>query len=341
MVFYKCNNCNKKWQQPVSICPFCFSKLERIRTEKLKVIASSKVVIPSLLHPKIPYYALLIEDECGNKFAYKSMKDRRVGDSLEFASSDNRDAVVIWKANYDLLDAIENIVKLAKLEIRKDSKILVLPTLVEPVHNHFHENTSLEFLDAILTYLENVGVRKIKIATQSLSDKPIEILAQKSGLLDVCIKHKLTPFDLANSGFDNQGSIHISREVKENDLLLNLSALKSGKSSSNENAMRLIEKSNYEALRYLYSEEYIFKALSSIDNMFIFGEAIHPQRTDKFPVFRSLIFGSRNPVNLDAVFNNTGMVNNLPKYLRDTKVDQIKIIGREIDEVKRNIDLIL
>lgn len=341
MVFYQCQKCNKKWQQPVNICPFCFSKIKRVKATKAKVVASSKVLIPSLLHPKVPYYALLIEDEYGNEYAFKSMERKNIGEELNFQTSDGINTVSIWKSSYDLLDAVENITRLSGLELSSNDSVLILPTLVAPVHNYFRENTSPEFLDAVLDYLKNIGVKKIKIATQSFSEKSIELLAQKSGLLDICLKHKIVPFDLAKASFRQNSKMLIAQEAFDNDVILNLSSLKSGRSVSCENIMKLIEKSNYNAFKYLYSEDYIVNELVSLKNIFTIGEAIYPQRSDSFPIFRSLVFGSRNALNLDAVFNATGMTTNIPKYLKNIDVSKIEVVGRSIDEVQRNIDLVL
>ncbi|MFA6252194.1 MAG: hypothetical protein WCX74_02230 [Candidatus Paceibacterota bacterium] len=341
MVFYQCSKCKKKWQHPVSICPFCFSELEVIRAKEAKVIASSKVSIPSLLHPKVPYYALVIEDEHGNRYAYKSMENRKVGDSLNLETDGSYDAVAIWKVNYNLLDAIEKIADLSCLQLKKDTKVLVLPTLVAPVHNYMRENTSLEFLDAVLSYLEEKGVKNIKIATQSFDDMPIEAMAQKSGLLDVCLKHKMVPFDLSAGEFESIGKAKLSKELKNNDIILNLAELKYGKASSVENLLKLFEKQNYQALKYLHGEECLGEIIKEINNVFTLGEAMHPQRIDKFPIFRSLVFGSRNASSLDAVFNATGMVKNIPKQLASINISNIPTVGRTISEVQRNVDLVL
>ncbi|MDD5639942.1 MAG: hypothetical protein PHR47_04085 [Candidatus Pacebacteria bacterium] len=342
MIFYKCLKCEKKWQYPINICPFCFSTLERVKTTKNKVIASSKVAIPSLLHPKAPYYALVLEDEQGVKFAYKSMDEKKIGDDISFEQNIDKDAVAIWKMNYDILDGIEMVANLlGGFNLTEKSKVLILPTLVSPVYNYFRDNTSVEFLNAILDFLHINNVKDIEIATQSFDDFAIETLAQKSGLLDVCLKNKIVPFDLSKGDFIKKEKIEISKKIENADLILNLSVLKAGKGSSTENILKLIKKENYLALKYLYSEEEIVQQIKDIKNVVSIGEAISPQRIDKFSVFRNLIFASRNPINLDAVFNATGLVQQLPKYLRDINIADIPIAGRSILEVQRNIDIVL
>jgi hypothetical protein len=342
MVFYICPKCQKKWQHPVGICPFCFSDLERIKTSQTKVVASSKVLIPNLLHPKIPYYALVVEDEKGMKYAYKSVQERKIGEEIIFKTAESDGAVAIWKAGYDLLDAVENIVALlSNLKLNEKSKVVILPTLISPVHNYFRDNTSTEFLSAILEYLKSIKVKNIKVASQSLDDAPILGLAQKSGLSAVLAKSKIDLLDLAKTDFEERGKVKISKEVINADLVINLSALKSGKGVSTDNLFRSIEKDNYLALKYLYGEDFIAKEVGKLDNVLTIGEAIHPQRSDKFSVFRSLVFASKNSANLDAVFNVTGMVSSLPKYLKEIDVSKIEIVGRSILEVERNINVVL
>jgi len=71
MAFYHCPNCKKIWQYPIEKCPDCFLNLERIKSKKIKVIGVSKVQIPTMFHPKTPYFVLLLEDENGNKWIQK------------------------------------------------------------------------------------------------------------------------------------------------------------------------------------------------------------------------------------------------------------------------------
>jgi len=82
-MFYQCPQCKKVWQYPADKCPECFLALERMKSEKIKVIGISKVVIPTMLHPKVPYFVLVLQDENGNKWVQKSQREYRIGDIFE------------------------------------------------------------------------------------------------------------------------------------------------------------------------------------------------------------------------------------------------------------------
>ena len=73
-MFFQCPKCNKVWQYPMEKCPECFLDLERIKSKNIKVIGVSKVTIPTMPHPNVPYFVLLLEDENGNKWVHKSEK---------------------------------------------------------------------------------------------------------------------------------------------------------------------------------------------------------------------------------------------------------------------------
>ena len=150
-MFYQCPKCKKIWQYPIEKCPECFLELERKKSEEIKVIGVSKVTIPTMLHPKVPYFVLVLEDEKGNKWVQKSAKEYKIGDLFKVESCTDRGAVAIWRIKYDILEGIEKVVELiGGMNITQDSKILILPTLIAPVHPYFAENTSPQFLENII-----------------------------------------------------------------------------------------------------------------------------------------------------------------------------------------------
>ena len=239
----------------------------------MKVIACSRVNIPTLLHPEVPYFVLVIEDENGNRYAHKSVTEKKTGEEINFTTNDN--AVAIWRNKYDLLEAIEKVIALiGGLQIKEDSKILILPTLISPNHSYFRENTSPEFLDAILSIVVQ-KTKNIKVVGQSFNDIPIEFSAQKSGLLDVCIKYGIMPIDLGKISFTKQGKLEISKELMGADMILNIPIMKIGKISATENTFKLLSKTNYSSLKYLESEEAVIEELNKIilDKTFTIAEA--------------------------------------------------------------------
>lgn len=318
------------------------SALERVRaTFPMKVIASSRVSIPSLLHPKVPYYSLVLEDSSGNHYAYKSHKAVQIGEMIGFEEDINNDSVAVWRVNYEALDVIENIISIAGMSIPKDSKVLILPTLNNPVHPYFRENTSPESLSGMIRYLKGAGITDIVVAGQSFTDTPIEALAKRSGLLDTCLAEKIVPTDLSGKRFRKVGNLEISEEFLAADVVLNMGMMKAGKASSTDNLFKVIQKDNYSAMKYLYSEGPIAEEITKTRQVFNFGESHFAQRPDKFTSYLGIALASRNSMNLDRVFNEIVSVKDMPGYIKNIDVSSISLVGRQMPEVKRDISLVM
>ena len=327
MVFYQCSKCKKVWQQSIGVCPECFSELEKVKTEKAKVIGISKVGIASIAHPEVPYFSLLLEDERGNKWAHKSIKEYAIGEEIVF-NSGNNDSVAVWRTKYDAIDSIEKIFNLLSFSLNENSKIVILPTLVSPNHAYFRDNTSPDFFNSFLSFLleKKIKLENIKIMTQSFDEAPIEGMAQKSGLLDVCLKNKIMPMDLAKLNFIKKGNLEIAEDILNADIVFNLAMLKTGKNSSSENVYRILKKENFASLKYLQSEDEIVNEIkNSLTNIITLGEAEFVQKQNKTIVYPGLILGSKNFLNLDMVFN---------EIMTGEKNQDIEIVGRDIKEVK-------
>jgi len=368
-MFYQCPKCKKTWQYPIERCLECFLELEKRRSEKIKVIGVSKVNIPTMFHPKVPYFVLVLEDENGNKWVQKSMKEYKIGDELkELSSFEAKDTVAIWRIKYDILEGIEKVVELiSSLNINQNSKILILPTLISPKHSYFAENTSSQFLESIIKYLteKKAKLENIKVAGQSFDEIPIEASVQKSQLLEVCQNYKIMPLDLAKANFvkktqDNftphhfseKGSsetsstksgagftFEISEEVFKADLIINLPILKMGKNSAAENVLKFLRKENYLGLKYLYSEAEIIGNLNQVLPQYLtIAEALSVQKRGQFIAHLGLIFASFNPLNLDRVFAEICLLKELPESLKKVKIEDVPIIGRKVEELQYDIE---
>jgi len=336
-MFFECKNCKKIWQHNIEKCPLCFSPLERIRSRKAKVIDIAKVQIPSLFHPKVPYFILVLEDEEGNKWIQKSFKEYKIGEEISFQATKDKKTVAIWKVKYDFLEAIERVVEfLGGIKISQNSKILILPTLISASHPYFRENTSPQFLENVLKFLLESGAKpeNIKVASQSFDEIDISAKAQKSKLLKVCQNFKVLPLNLAEAKFVKRGDLEISKEVFETDLILNLPILKMGKAQATENIFVLLKKENFLAQKYLVSEKEIFEKLKKeIPEFLTIAEAKEVQDERKFVLRLNLVFASFSPQNLDRLFIEITK-SKLPEILTDVKIEEISVLGREIEEVK-------
>ncbi len=350
-MFYQCPKCKKIWQYPLSKCAECFLELEGRKSENIKVVGISKVNIPTILHPKVPYFVLLLEDEKGNKLVQKSEQEYKIGEEFKVEKSNDKQGVAVWRVKYDLLEAIEKVLDLLSgLKINQETKILLLPTLISPKHSYFADNTSPEFLAAAIKYLQEMGaeLKNIKVAGQSFDEIPVGALAQKSQLLEVCQGAKINPLDLAQANFVKKDNFEISEEVFLADLLINLPVLKIGKAAASENLFKFLKKENYLGLKYLSSDEAcpvgspsdgdsfgeIFQGLTKIlPPILTLAEAQNIQKSDKFVAFLGLVFASFNSLNLDRVFAEITMTK-LPEYLKNVKIENIPVVGRRVEELK-------
>ena len=347
MAFFQCSKCKNKWQHNISKCPDCFLELERIKGVEIEVIGISDVKISSILHPKTPYFVLVLEDEKGNRWVQKSLKEYKIGEKFSLTSSQNKQAVSVWKVKYDILEAVEKTVELmGGIKINKDSKILILPTLISAKHPYFAQNTSPEFLESVIKFLKQKGVdlKNIKIASQSFDDVPIEVSAKKSQLLLIALKYKIAVLDLAQTSFVekeiNGSSVQVSEQVFKNDLIINLPILKLDSKTkikgATDNVLTLLSKKSY--LSSGKTNELLEKINTILPECLNIAEAISVQRSDKIVTYLGLVFAGFNSLNLDRIFSEITMIKNLPEYLKDIKIENIPITGRCLDELKYDIE---
>lgn len=326
-MFYKCPKCDKRWQFPVPQCPDCFETLEKMTSNNIRVIGCTKVGIPSLTHPKVPFYILLLEDEHGNKWSYKSQKEYKENDVFVLDTAKSKDAVAIWTWKYDIFESLEKFEYLLNgFVINEKTTILVLPRLASDKHPYLRDNTSPEFLDAILKFLTSKGANplNIMVGAQSFTDTPIELMAQKSQLLDVLQENKVQPLIMNMAGFDSLYDLKVSEYAKKVDLILNVPILKEGKDWASENLLYLLEKDNYLALQSKEAKnEAIKKIIEGLPNILTIAQANEIQNADGVTKTPAMFLASYNAINLDKVFADTMMS-------PDGAGQGIEVVGRQI-----------
>ena len=306
------------------------------------MIGVSRVTIPTLFHPKAPYFVLVLEDERGNRWAQKSIKEYKIGDVIEYESRQDKKAVALWRIKYEVLEGMEKVIDLVDgLKINPGAKILILPSLISPRHPYFADNTSPLFLETAIKYLLERGVKSedIKVVGQGFDEISIEACAKKSGLLDVCLKNKVQVLDLVQTNFIRKENFEISGEVFSSDLVINLPILKIGQASASENVFKFLKKENYLGLKYLSSDEEIFQGLiKHLPLILTLADAQNVQKRDQFVVFLGLVLASFDTLNLDRVFAEICLLKELPEILKKIKIEDIEILGREIGEVQCQLE---
>lgn len=351
-MFYQCPKCKKVWQYPIERCPDCFVKLQRVYSKKIRVISASKIWITTPLHPKVPYFVLLLEDERGNRWVQKSIKEYRVGDEFKLEKTEDKNAVAIWRVKYDVFEAIEKTLNLLNVKINPGSKVLILPTLIAKAHPYFRKNTSPQALEAMIEFLVKRRIRKenIKVAGQSFDETPIEAAAQKGKFIEVCQKQNVQMVNLGQGTFrrTQKGDFvfNVSEEIFKNDLIINLPILKLDKKlgvrGALENLTRFLKKESYLGLKYLYGEEKLTLALKNVlPEILTVADGVSIQTSKHgFATFLGLILASYNPLNLDRVMAEISMID-LPQYLKSVNLKEIKTVGREIKEVQYEVEFLI
>ena len=337
MAFFQCPKCKRVWQYPIEKCPECFLALERMKSKKAKVIGGGKTTIPSVFHQKVPYFVYVFEDENKNRWIQKSERELKVGDEIEIERTKDKNSVAIWRVKYDFFEVIERLTEILNVKLDKNSKILILPTLVKDSHSYFRDNTSPELLEAAIQFLIEKGVepQNIKVCSQSFDEIEVGKKASKAGILGVCQSQKIMPFDLAKGNFIKKEDLEISEEVFKANLILNLPILKIGKASSCENLFFLLKKENYLAQKYLYSEVEIFEKLKEkLPEILTIAEANRVQDKRGIVHYLNLAMASFNPQNLDRVFCEITKERELPEIIKEVKIENIEILGRKISEVE-------
>ncbi|MBP6891224.1 hypothetical protein KBC01_02745 [Candidatus Parcubacteria bacterium] len=330
-MFFKCPKCDRRWQYPIEKCPECFCDLTRMENKQAKVIGITKVNIPTLTHPNVPFNIILLEDEFGNKWSYKTQREYKEGDDFVLETAKKRDAVAVWTWKYDILETLNKLEYLLNgFKIDSDSTILILPRLAKAEHPYLRENTSPEFLDCLIKFVIAKGVNplNIMVGAQSFSDVPIEIMAQKSQLLDVCQKNGVNPLIIPMAGFDELYDLRISEFAKKASLVINAPILKEGQNWASENLFLLLEKDDYLKLDSKEKKkEALDKIVSGLNNVLTIAQADEIQNANKIMETVSTFLAGYNAINIDKVFSDILLTD--PEAGKD-----IEVVGKKIIDMQ-------
>lgn len=339
-----CKKCNKKWIYPIEKCLYCKGNIEIERGEKLKVIGITKVFIPSPMHPITPYNIIMLEDEHSNKMPKKTMKEYKIGDFFEEKKSVSTNSVSIAKIKYDVYESIKNAVDLiGGVKAEENSKIMIIPNIEVAAYEYQGITTSPKVLDGVIKYLllRNVKKENISVGAQSYADT--EEAVKKTGILEICKKHNISFVDFSKHEFIEKGfegkKYNISREVLDKDIIINLPVLKTSTgfivAAALENIQRIADK---ETQKEICSD--IVKNMVNINKsipkyLTIADGTIGLQGNGPLngePSFLNIVMASYDPLALDVVFSEIGMLNKPPYSTYFNGI--IEVIGEEIDALK-------
>ena len=356
-----CPSCKRKWIQPVEKCVYCKTKTEKEIGCKLKVIGITKVYVPSVMHPIVPYNILLLEDEFGNKMPKKCIRDYSIGDEYVAKSSNNSHAVSITKIKYDVYEAVTEALELiGGLEISKETRILIKPNIMASIYPYLGAVTHPSTVEAVISYLINNGAsaESINLAEQCIYN-PLDDALAKSGIGKLCIDSKIKFINIAETEFAESSigntKVRLSKLPLDYDLIINMPVLKThllfGISGALENMTRFITKESLAMLQSITLE--ISENIVMINKMLpkyitVADGVVGMQGNGPLngePAFLNYILASRDPVALDSVFAQLGMFTRIPKYLAIAEkvgigtadISKIPVVGNEINAVAREL----
>lgn len=348
-----CRKDNKKWIYPVEKCIYCKGPVEKVVSREAKVIGITKVYVPSLMHPIVPYNVILLEDEHGNRMPKKTMKDYRIGDSYRIEKAKSKDAVLIMKVKYDVKESVKESLELVDFKIDKSDKILIKPSIIEPAYPYQAANTNPKLLEALIEVLKERGVNDIIVAEQSWPGNDTASCAEKAGITDVCKKHGCAFLDLRKAEYSEREAegmkFNIAKEVLQRKVI-NVPVLKTNSqivvSGGMENMMRVADEKTQELMHANDIEKSLPRLIKALPPFLTLGDGIvglHGNGPTSLgdPAFLNMILVSRDAAALDAVFAEIGMLQK-PAYVKEAEligagkgsIKEIEIVGDDLQACK-------
>jgi len=354
-----CKKCNKKWLYPIEKCVYCKCDIEKEIGKQMKVVGVTKVNIPCPPHPIVPYTIIIVQDENGNKMPKKVMRDYKIGDEYKRDASDDESAVSIVKIKYDYYEAVKEALELIKADI-KDGKILIKPNIFAAANSYQGFTTNPLVVKGLLDYLIEKGVKKENIViAEQVQFGEVEKAFAKSGFAKLAKEYGVKLIDLAKSKFVEKEvdgfKFEISEELLDKDLIINVPVMKThlllGISGALENMARVISVDSYKGM-----EKDIEKAIKgigvlskAIGKYLTLGDASigmqgnGPGRYGE-PAFLNMVLASKDPVALDTIFTNIGLLKDAKHVtaagdsdVGSSELIDITVVGDELDACKKEL----
>ncbi|MBI2124820.1 DUF362 domain-containing protein [Candidatus Pacearchaeota archaeon] len=349
IIRWVCEKCSKKWIYPVEKCVYCKGGITKQKGSKLKVTGITKVVIPSPMHPIIPYSILLLQDEFGNRMPRKTMKDYKIGDAFVLEKAKTKDAVSVVKVKYDIYEAIKEAVDLLDFQLEKSDKILIKPSIITAAYPYQAVNTNPGFLEALIRILLDYGIKKenMLVTEQALIGSDVMDAASKAGILEVCKQHSINFADISKGPFEEIEADGFKLKIYKEALrrkIINAPIMKTnfqiGISGALENLSRLADEETQRNMYYGGIDIALPKLAKCLDAFTVADATNGLQAQGPLalgePSFLNLVYAGHNPASLDVVFCEA-TVTELPLYVSNSlssDVKSIEVVGNELDALK-------
>ncbi|MBU0614715.1 MAG: DUF362 domain-containing protein [Nanoarchaeota archaeon] len=358
---WKCKKCDKKWIYPVDRCIYCGEPIEIEVGTKTKVMGVTKISIPSPEHPIIPYYTLILEDEHGNKMPKKVMNEYKIGDEFKWEASDDENAVSIIKIKYDHEFAVKKAIELVGgLKLDENTKVLIKPNIMTAAYSYYALTTNPKVIKALIDNLvaQKVSRNNITIAEQSQFAE-FDKAVSRTGIAKLASDNGVKLVDIAKTEFVDKESggfkFKVSKILYENDLIINVPVMKThmllGISGALENMTRVVSAETYKELqndpaKALEAICHLHKVLPKYFTLADCSIGLQGNGPLNYgePAFLNMIMASRDPVAVDKVFEEMGMLRKVP--LTDTAermgigsadMREITVTGDQLDACKREL----
>jgi len=347
----------RKWIYPVERDIYTKGRIIKQVSTKAKVIGITKVNIPSPLHPIVPYYVMLLEDEYGNRMPKKTMREHKIGGTYELKAAATDGAVIITKIKYDIEEYLKESIKLVHdYELKAADKILIKPSIIESAYAYQAVNTNPKVIDALINYLRERGIEDIAVGEQAMLGNDVTDAANKAGILDVCKKHDVPFIDLSKAEYAEKTADGFSFRIAKDAIdrkVINVPAMKTnsqiGISGAMENMIRVTDERTQKRMFEEDIEKTLPKLIKELPKFLTVGDAtigLHAQGPTSMgePAFLNMLFVSKDPAALDSVFVKAGLFK-MPQYLKEaaaisqgnTDTKSIEIIGDDLEAIKQHL----
>ncbi|MFC1800560.1 DUF362 domain-containing protein [Nanoarchaeota archaeon] len=338
MIRWVCNKCNKRWIYPVKKCLYCNEIIEKQVGKKFTVVGVSKVNIPSPMHPIIPYYVLMLENEHGDRMPKKTLKKYMIGQEFKFENGD----VSYVKVKYDMQEALVLALDLINgIEVNENSRVLIKPNVSVAQYPYLAQTTHPNVVAVLINYLLCKGVKAENIiVADSTVLVPLSKTSGKTGIAGVCKKFGVQMKDLSQGEFVDHDGYEISKDVVESDLVINMPIMKTDSRYGLIGAL--------ENMTRVCSRRTVSKIFKDFDNnmaklnrllpkyLTIADATIGMKGNGPYlgePAFMNALFASFDPVAIDTVYSKLIMLD-VPDYVKNTDGNHEPVVGG--DEIEAN-----
>lgn len=147
-----CSKCKKIYFRNINSCLFCSNNnLTLYLPNKFKIIAKTKVFLPSKFHQIVPYFVYLTIDNNNITTIRKSYKEFKIGETIQVEKPKTKEYIICSKFKYIIDGSVHRLLSLAKLK----KKIQIDLKLFNCENKNKYEIGNMisnEFLSSILSF---------------------------------------------------------------------------------------------------------------------------------------------------------------------------------------------